>query len=179
MPIIMVPSAVTGTSIPVFDPVGVGSSRLSAVLPQSITRDPMEDHYLWYCRFGTEGMISSFECEIRDTEIRYRLWDRQQIENWIVENCSKPVLVQRRPHNHSWRFVFTGGERDEFRNWFYQQRMEHFFEVPDSDHMAIVEWLRSLKGDYLTKHDPCLETLNVFIRDAGEAALFKLRWVHL
>lgn len=178
--VILVPAAVHGSFIPIIDPQGAGTTRLNAVLPQSVTRDPMDDYYAWHCRFGMETMLAKLECEVSATDMQQRLWDRRQIENWIKANCAHPVLVQHRPVTKAWRLVFTGGEGElrAFRDWFYAQRLDHRFEVPDAERGEIKAWLAAnLRGEVAVRHDIGAETLTIVIRNPHEAALFKLRWV--
>lgn len=176
--VILVPAAVHGSLAPVLDPQGSGATRLNAVLPQSVTRDPMDDFYAWHCRFGLETARAT--CELSDADLRQRLWDRRQIETWVAEHCDHPVLAQHHPVTRTWRLVFTGGEDDlrAFRAWFYAQRRDHRFEVPDSARTEIEAWLdANLHGEVALHHDLDAETLAVTIRNPHEAALFKLRWI--
>lgn len=116
--------------------------------------------------------------------LRHRLWDRQELVDWIVATCVKDVFIQWHDHTENWRLTFLAAEDLEaFKVWWHQPKPHPLtLCYKEASDLALIErWIsENVSGEMET--DPSFQRAeNGFkrtfrFRRIEDAVLSKLRF---
>jgi hypothetical protein len=196
MKIVMVPPMLTiqegkisscGSYAELFDPnqvqlVTIGNahyevSKAHSYANRNFVYDPMLGYAAWYLDNVAPNQLDYVY--IYDTELEFKVWSKSEITDWLEENGTATVLIQR--CNAHWALLFS--DKDDlnlFRFWWLHKVKSFGMTVPfneddskASSQKEVHDWcLANLADKWATSESR--DGVKLYVKNEDEAVLAKL-----
>lgn len=149
-----------------------------------IVYNPLDGYLAWHGvppsdRYSRQTTITINEIT------SYRVWDRQEFDDWFVTECKQQVFAQQFFGQDSWCLTFVSiDDLTAFRAWWFEPRGVSFrarrdYSMDHDEWKALIaevyEWIDNAASARSSKNNGT-DLLTVEFESENDAIMFKLAW---